>query len=45
METEKLSYDERLRRYEAQKKVASLVSLTSEEYESMVKYLAKLWRI
>ena len=40
-----MPYAERVRAYERQKKTASLVCKTPEEYESMVKVLADLWNI
>lgn len=40
-----MSYDERLRGYELQKKTARLVCKTSEEYEAIVKQLAKIWEV
>lgn len=40
-----MSYDERLRGYELQKKTARLVCKTSEEYENIVKQLAKIWEV
>lgn len=41
----KMTYEERIRAYERQKKTASLVCKTPEEYENMVKTLAKIWEV
>lgn len=40
-----MPYEERLRGYERQKKTARLVCKTPEEYENMVKTLAKIWEV
>ena len=40
-----MPYEERIRAYERQKRVAKLVCATPEEYEAMVKHLADVWDV